>query len=32
MEFAIGAIICIVVAGLIIYSLNKDESHSGWDD
>lgn len=31
MEFAIGAIICIVVAGLIIYSL-RDESHSGWDD
>jgi hypothetical protein len=31
MELAIGVVICLAVAGLIIYSL-RDESHSGWDD
>jgi hypothetical protein len=32
MEFAIGAIICVIVALLIIYSLSKDENNHGWDD
>ena len=31
MEFVIGAVICLIVAGLIIYSLNNEE-HSSWDD
>lgn len=31
MELAIGAVICLTVAALIIYSLNNEE-HSGWDD
>ena len=31
MELFIGAVICIVVAGILIYSM-KDEEHNGWDD
>jgi hypothetical protein len=31
MEFVIGAVIVIVIAGLIIYKL-RDEDYHGWDD
>jgi len=31
MELFIGAVICVVVAGILIYSM-KDEEHNGWDD
>ena len=31
MEFVIGAVIVIVIAGLIIYKL-RDEDYNGWDD
>lgn len=31
MEFLIGAVIVIVIAGFIIYSL-RDEDHNGWDN
>lgn len=31
MELFIGAVICIAIAGILIYSM-RDEDHSGWDD
>lgn len=31
MTLVIGAIVCLIIAVLIIYSL-RDEEHSGWDD
>jgi hypothetical protein len=31
MELAIGAVICIAVAGILIYSM-RDEDHKSWDD
>jgi hypothetical protein len=31
MELAIGAVICIAVAGILIYSM-RDEDHNSWDD
>lgn len=31
MTFIIGAIICLMIAGLLIYSM-RDEETNGWDD
>jgi hypothetical protein len=31
MEFVIGAVIVVIIAGLIIYKL-KDENYHNWDD
>ena len=31
MEFVIGAVIVVIIASLIIYSL-RDEDHNGWDN
>jgi len=31
MEFLIGAVIVVIIAGLIIYKL-RDEDYHGWDD
>jgi hypothetical protein len=31
MEFVIGAVIVVIIAGLIIYNL-RDEDYHNWDD
>lgn len=31
MEFWIGGIIVLIIAGVLIYSM-KDEDHNGWDN
>jgi len=31
MTYTIGALICLIIAGLLIYSM-RDEETNGWDD
>ena len=31
MSLAVGALICLAIAGVLIYSM-RDEEHNGWDD
>lgn len=31
MNLVIGALVCLAIAGVLIYSM-RDEDHNGWDD